>query len=106
MSANTGFSEFGSDDLLIDLGDPTISADDLDEEPISRMDYEQDVTFEDEDGELEGEERFVLSGLPLHRVSFFLCCNVEILSRDCHSFSRGIERNILIFFSYRNRFNA
>jgi hypothetical protein len=57
MSANTGSSEFGSDDLLIDLGDPTISGDDLDEEASSRIDYEQDVAFEDEDGELEGDER-------------------------------------------------
>jgi hypothetical protein len=68
MSANSGFSEFGSDDLLIDLGDPTISGDDLDEEASSRIDYEQDVTFEDEDGELEGEHSFPLSGLPFCRV--------------------------------------
>lgn len=70
MSANTAFSEFDSDDLLIDLGDPTISADDLDEDTSGRIDYDHDVTFEDEDGELEGENLFLLSGLPYCRVCF------------------------------------
>lgn len=38
----SGYSAFESDDVFVDLGDPTITTEDLDDEPMHLISYEND----------------------------------------------------------------
>lgn len=38
----SGYSAFESDDVFVDLGDPTITTEDLDDEPMHLTSYEND----------------------------------------------------------------
>ena len=38
----SGYSAFESDDVFVDLGDPTISTEELDDEPMNLINYEND----------------------------------------------------------------
>ena len=55
MSIQSGFSQFGSDDM-IDLGDPTVTSNDHYDGHVDLINYEDEAAFEEiNDNDNEGE---------------------------------------------------